>query len=207
MPLLKSTITGHGATVSYHKVVGASLTGGTFTVEVASWPTEADALAGRPLVWVERVQVPLAAAADLDAELASSGPFAGATVVEDAADTLEAARTRAWARIKASRSAAEYGGFDCQIGGVTMRFDGDAENQRRLQGAVALAQVAAAVNQPFAVTWTLADNSVVTLSASNITAAGVALGTHVTACFDRGRTLRAQIEAATTKAELDAIIW
>jgi hypothetical protein len=120
---------------------------------------------------------------------------------------LEQQRADAWARIKAARSAAEYGGFDCQIGGVTMRFDSDSENQRRLQGAVAMAQLAASAGQPFAVTWTLEDNSVVTLSAADLIAAGVALGNHVTACFDRGRTLREQIAAATTKAELDAIVW
>lgn len=120
---------------------------------------------------------------------------------------LEAVRADTWVRIKAARSAAEYGGFDWTHDGAVHRFDADAESQRRIQGAAQMAQLALAQAQPFEIVWTLADNSTVTLDAADMIAVGMAMAAHVNACHVRGRELRAQIEAAATKAELDAIAW
>ena len=105
-----------------------------------------------------------------------------------------------WVAIKAARDAAEFGGFTWD--GST--FDSDLTSQSRIQGAVQLAGLDPA---NFSLDWTLADNSVRTLSAAQMTAVGAALGVHVAAQHALGRTLRSQIEAATTAAEVDAVAW
>jgi len=104
-----------------------------------------------------------------------------------------------WETIKAARTQAEYGGFTWD--GST--FDSDAISQARLTGAVQLAQL----NPALALDWTLASNTVRTLSAADLTAVGVALGVHVSTQFTKGQTLRAQIDAATTKEAVEAIVW
>jgi hypothetical protein len=113
---------------------------------------------------------------------------------------LPALKAAKWRAIKAARDAAEFGTFACD--GNT--FDSDLASQSRIQGAVQLAKL---LGPAFTIDWTLADNSVVTLDAAEMQAVGLALAQHVQTVHAAGRTLRAQIEAATTKADLDAIEW
>jgi len=113
--------------------------------------------------------------------------------------TLDDLKAQQWETIKAARTQAEYGGFTWD--GST--FDSDAISQARLTGAVQLAQL----NPALALDWTLASNTVRTLSAADLTAVGVALGVHVSTQFTKGQTLRAQIDAATTKEAVEAIVW
>lgn len=105
-----------------------------------------------------------------------------------------------WVAIKAARDAAEFGGFTWD----GSMFDSDLTSQSRIQGA---AQLAGLDPTNFSIDWTLADNSVRTLNAQEMTAVGVALGAHVGTQHAIGRSLRSQIEAATSAAELDAIAW
>lgn len=113
--------------------------------------------------------------------------------------TLQDLKDAKWALIKQARSDAEYAGFTW--GGST--FDSDAISQNRITGAVALAQMSAS----FSIGWVLADNTVRTLDQSGMLQVGAALGAHVAAIFAKGVTLRAAIEAATTRADVDSIIW
>lgn len=115
--------------------------------------------------------------------------------------TLEDLKVQQWLTIKAARDEAEFGGFAWD-GSV---FDSDPQSQSRIQGGVQLATMAA--EQPFSIDWTLADNTVRTLSAPDMIAVGVALGAHVQGVHATARALRAQIEAATTAAEVEAISW
>ncbi len=112
-------------------------------------------------------------------------------------------RAERWTVIKALRSAREYGTFTWN--GLT--FDADAESQRRIQGAVQLAQLAISQGSPFSIDWTLADDSVETLSAADMVAVGVALGQHVQTQHATGRALRQQIIGANSQEDLDAIVW
>lgn len=104
-----------------------------------------------------------------------------------------------WQEIKAARDAEEFGTFEWNM----HAFDCDEVSQRRIQGAVQLA----ALDDTTVMDWTLADNSVQTFNATELQQIGQALAAHVNACHVKARGLRAQIDAATTKAELDAIIW
>lgn len=104
-----------------------------------------------------------------------------------------------WNEIKAARDATEYGGFVWD----ESTFDSDQASQQKIMGAVQLA----GLDPQFSVDWTLADNSVRTLDATQMTAVGVALGQHVNAQHVKARGLRQQIEAATTKEAVEAIAW
>ena len=59
----------------------------------------------------------------------------------------------------------------------------------------------------FSIGWVLADNTVRTLSQSDMLQVGAALGDHVAAQFAKGVLLREQIEAATTAAQIEAVVW
>ena len=104
-----------------------------------------------------------------------------------------------WKEIKDARAAAEEGGFVWD--GST--FDSDEVSQRRIGDAVTMAGIV----PNFTIDWTLADNTVRTLSAADMVNAGKALSRHVQAVFQRGRARRAEIEAATTKQEVNAVVW
>lgn len=114
---------------------------------------------------------------------------------------LEQARTDKWRQTKARRDAAEYGDFTWD--GST--FNADVESRNRIMGAVQLATLATAAGQPYAVVWTLADNTTRLLLAADMMAVGAALGARVGAAHARAAELRAQINAATTRSALDAI--
>lgn len=113
--------------------------------------------------------------------------------------TLADLKAQQWNLIKQARSIAEHAGFTWD--GST--FDSDAVSQQRITGAVTLAQM----NPGFTIGWTLADNTVRVLSAADMIAIGQALGLHVATIFGQAQALRNQIEAATTKEAVEAIVW
>ncbi len=81
----------------------------------------------------------------------------------------------------------------------------DAKSKQNINGLVTMALIANGAGAPFSEPFTLADNSVVTLNASQMIGLGVAVGRYVAAAHSRARTLRAAGEAAQTHEELDAI--
>jgi len=112
---------------------------------------------------------------------------------------LQTAKQNVWLRIKAARDTDEFGTFTWS----THTFQCDQVSQRRIQGAVQLAQLDSATT----LDWTLADNSVQTFNATELQQIGQALAAHVNACHVKSRTKRAEIDAATTEAELGTITW
>lgn len=113
--------------------------------------------------------------------------------------TLADHRAAQWSLIKQARTQAEHAGFTWD--GST--FDSDTTSQNRITGAVQLAQL----NPAFSIAWTLQDNTVRQLSAADMTAVGVALGTHVATQFAKAQTLRNQIDAAMTREQVEAVVW
>jgi hypothetical protein len=112
---------------------------------------------------------------------------------------LELGKQNKWNAIKAARDAQEFASFEW--GDYT--FDCDEVSQRRLQGVVQLS----AIDSTLTLDWTLADNSVVSLGSAEYILIGQALAVHVGQCHERGRILRAEIDAATTLEGLEAIVW
>lgn len=112
---------------------------------------------------------------------------------------LQAIKDAQWEIVKAARFAAEYAGFEWD----GSRFDSDAISQQRLSGAVMLAQM----DSGFSINWTLENDTIRTLNQMEMISVGVALGIHVQTGFAKGQALRAQIDAATTQAEVEAVVW
>lgn len=117
--------------------------------------------------------------------------------------TLDDIKAQQWGLVKRSRSVAEFGGFTWDGSG----FDSDPKSQSRIQGASQLATLSVINGQSFSVEWTLADNTVRALSASDVIAVGVAMGAHIATAHETGRALRAAIDASTTQEEVEAVTW
>lgn len=118
MPISKTIQAPNGASVSFHKAMQASidLAAATVSLNVASWTTIDDYLAGSPLTWMWPVDLVLAAVSNFDAALVQIEPFTGATILADPAVTLPAVKARTWARIKDTRDAAIYAGLYAHMG-------------------------------------------------------------------------------------------
>ena len=112
---------------------------------------------------------------------------------------IELARSEKWEAIKAERQMRELSTFEWN----THAFQCDEASQMRIQAAVQ----AAIIDDGLNMVWTLADNSTQTFNATELKQIGKALSDHVKECHDRGRILRAQIDAATTEEDLEAIVW
>ena len=118
------------------------------------------------------------------------------------ARSLQELRQDQWVLVKAARDRAEAAGFVWD----GSYFDSDPVSQSRIQGAVILAMQALSAGVEFTIDWTLADNTVRTLSAIDMTAVGHALSVHVETQHTIGRTLRAAIEGADTNT-VKTMVW
>ena len=116
---------------------------------------------------------------------------------------LSSAKHRQRTSINALRERREFSRFTWD-GSV---FDCDERSQARLQGALQLANMALATGQPFSVDWTLADNTVRTLASMDMVGVGQALAGHVLTCHLTARALKAQIDAAASIEEVEAVAW
>ncbi len=106
--------------------------------------------------------------------------------------TLEQAQDIKWESIKLERNKLEFGGFEFD-GGI---YDSDQVSQGRIIGAAS-----AGVDQ----VWTLADNTTVNLTASQLQQLYAALQAHIASVHERGRIARQLIFEAETKEEVEAI--
>ncbi|WP_227609549.1 DUF4376 domain-containing protein [Acinetobacter sp. CS-2] len=97
-----------------------------------------------------------------------------------------------WSEIKSQRDQLEFGGFEFE-GNI---YDSDQVSQGRILGAASagLSQV-----------WTLADNTIVNLTAEQLVQLYQALQIHIAIAHERGRTAREAIMSATTKEDVDAV--
>lgn len=112
---------------------------------------------------------------------------------------LTEAKSLAWKRIKRDRNAEEFSTFEWN----SHTFQCDERSQSRIVSAVQRAQL----DSTLTMVWTLADNSTVSLNATELKQVGQALSSHIDACHVKARGLRTQINAAETEAELDLITW
>jgi hypothetical protein len=106
--------------------------------------------------------------------------------------TLDEIKTQKWAEIKAMRDRLEFGGFKFE-GGI---YDSDQVSQGRIMSAAV-----AGVDQ----IWTLADNTTIDLSASQLQQLYAALQAHIANAHERGRIARQLIHEAETKDQVEAI--
>lgn len=118
-----------------------------------------------------------------------------------AEDKVERAKEALHQRVNQMRDTKETQGFEY----LGRRFQSDERSVARIYGAVQTAQAALASGQPFEIEWAAEDNSIVPLDAQAALGMGVALAMNANRLHQHGRTLKAQIDASATPAELDAI--
>jgi hypothetical protein len=86
-------------------------------------------------------------------------------------------------------------------------FDSDPRSVQRISVAVAAAQAALGAGAPFSIDWTCADNSTITMDGQQMAALPVAFAIWGDALHQQAKALRAQIEAATTVEDVQAVAW
>lgn len=89
-------------------------------------------------------------------------------------------------------------------------FDADPLSRQNIVNTAQLVQTAAqslAPGEQPTVEFTLADNTVATLTASQMVEVALTLASQVQGAYARGRQVRVAIAAATTREELDAVQW
>ena len=114
--------------------------------------------------------------------------------------TLVQIRAAQWSQVRAGRDAQVNATFVWS--GST--FDCDPVSQMRIIGAV---QMALQVGANFTIDWTLSNNTVRTLSMTDMVNLGMTMGKFVGAVVDHGRRLREQIQASTTASAVAATVW
>lgn len=115
-------------------------------------------------------------------------------------DEIKRAR---WEMLRGERDALIAGGLTW--GGSV--FDSDAASQARIQGAVQLALLAQQLGTSYSVTWTLADNSMRTMSTQDILALGQALGAAIEAAFSRGQAAYTAIQQAQDAQAVEQVVF
>lgn len=113
----------------------------------------------------------------------------------------KSAKPRLWAEVKALRDAKEAAPAVTPLGLV----DSDDKSKTKVLGLVLMALLAKQSGAPFEEEFTMADNAVVMLDADMAILLGMTLGQSVSQIHTNGRALRAQITAATSLDELEAI--
>ena len=106
--------------------------------------------------------------------------------------TLDEIKAQKWSEIKSQRNQLEIGGFEFEGNG----YDSDQVSQGRIMGAAV-----AGVDQ----TWTLANNTTVELTASQLQQLYAALQAHIASVHERGRIARQLIFEAETKEEVEGV--
>jgi hypothetical protein len=106
--------------------------------------------------------------------------------------SLDEIKAQKWVEIKSQRDRLEFGGFEFE-GNI---YDSDQVSQGRIMGASS-----SGIDQ----TWTLADNTTVELSASQLQQLYAALQAHIASVHERGRIARQLIFDAETKEQVELV--
>lgn len=200
MPLLKSITAPNGAMASYHRVVSIEGRFPDLIVNVQSFADRGSYLAGRPPL--TSIPVPFDAAshlAEFEAAAQATENFSGATVEADDAADLEVARTRRWAAIKDHREARDNAPIELS----DFALDADQTSRMDIMGAVMAMQINGQTSRQ----WRCADNVMRELTLAQLIEAGTAIANRRQSLIETSAALYAQIQAATTAADVAAITW
>ena len=105
--------------------------------------------------------------------------------------------------INKARDNAEQGGFEY----LGKMFDSDPVSCQRIALASQTALISKQASQEFSVVWTCQDNSKISLSADETIGLSVALTQWSNECHVKASELKALVDKAETKEEVDAINW
>ena len=107
------------------------------------------------------------------------------------------------AEINTARDAAEQGGFE-YMGKI---FDSDEISCIRMSCAAQAMQMATMSEENPTITWTCQDNSTIDLTPAELIGLVVALAEWSNTCHQKATDLKAKIENATSREELEQISW
>jgi|SRR6478735_8318327 len=159
---------------------------------------------GAPPIPITRVTAPLSLLApDLDTSvwdwlISEDGPYTGGFLVPNDQVPFRSKQIDMLQAVKNTRNRLRNGVAPTPSGPVDIDVDG----RLNISGAV---QMAGLLGADFDVDWTMADNTEVTLNATEMITMGVAVGQYINFLQAHKRTLSASVNAATTTEELDAI--
>lgn len=121
-------------------------------------------------------------------------------IVELPKPSLDELKAEKRAEINQARDAAEQGGFEYM--GKT--FDSDPISCQRISTA---AQAMAFAPEESAIVWTCQDNTTISLNKTQLAGLVAALAQWSNTCHQKATALKAEIEKAQTKEELDKITY
>lgn len=124
-------------------------------------------------------------------------------IVAPVAPTLDELKQAKREGINKARDDAEQGGFE-YLGKV---FDSDPVSCQRIALASQTALISKQTSQEFSIEWTCQDNSKILLSADETIGLSVALTQWSNSCHVKASELKALVDKAETKEEIDAISW
>lgn len=117
--------------------------------------------------------------------------------------SLSDVRATRWADVKLARYAAVTAPIVTEHG----TFDASLVAQKSITDAILMLQTLEFLGTPQTIDFTLSDNTTATLTTAQMVQVGLALGAQTQAAYATARGLRAQIEAATTIAEAEVVVW
>lgn len=114
--------------------------------------------------------------------------------------TLDELKLLKRAEINSARDRTEQGGFE-YLGKV---FDSDMISCQRISTA---AQAMAFAQEETAIVWTCQDNTTISLNKTQLAGMVGALAQHSNSCHQKATALKAEVEKAKSKEELEKITW
>lgn len=117
--------------------------------------------------------------------------------------TLTDRKLQAWNAIKAAREAA----IDAPLATPYGTVDSKAKDRTNITDAVLMLQTLAALGTPTTIDFTMANNTTMTLTTTQMVTIGLLLGQKVQAAHATARGLRTAIDSATTLSQLESITW
>lgn len=219
MPILKQATTPNGAVLGFHRATDLTINmvNATAFIRVLSHVDEAAYMAQLPHAWTWAVSLPLAS---LTADVISSAeralittgesPFFGGSIVTDDAVTLIGGKTRKIAELREACTQQIVSGFVSSALGAAHTYPAKPQDQANLTGSV-LASLLPGNPTNWATPFWCADTTGAWAyqmhSAAQIQQVGQDAKTAIVAALVKNETLAAQVSAATTTAQVDAIVW
>lgn len=114
--------------------------------------------------------------------------------------TLDELKLLKRAEINSARDRTEQGGFEY----LGKTFDSDPISCQRISTA---AQAIALASDDTAIVWTCQDNTTISLNKTQLAGLVAALAMHSNECHQKATALKAEVEKAKTKEELEKITW
>jgi hypothetical protein len=198
---------------TYHEVTRAEVNFAVkparVTVYLTTWTDRESKDANGPVVFGWAVDIPNLMVADLeDPEQAlitvDGSPFKGGVLVQAGVETLDLARERKWAQIKAEMERRNL--LPLEVEGIGT-FQADEVSQSRIRGAREYAIARQEAGLEVSIPFILADNSVVLLSYDDARDVGLALGDRLQALYAHRFFLRGVIDDAVSIDAVKAVQW